>query len=439
MSRLQTFVPPRPDAALMQFLVPVNRWLNLHGVPLLRDLPLLGRLPGFSGVADIREWHLPPEHEARLRQALSPRNVSFIGPNHPEFFTDWMIDKELSARYAPQLASWATHTVVNGMGAAMQRFWLRNNLIAQIPGAASQAAKQHSVEWALQGHGVLLHPEGAVGWHADWLAPLFPGIAELALGAHARLQAMGLQQLPPVHIVPVVWKLRFLHDETRAIRRELLWTAARLRLEVSPDADLPQQLFQLLSGVLEREAAQCAVSLPLRHEQSYFDRQQRLQQQLALRLDQLAGAEHASLSAGRRWSRVLRESRSESQRQEMKPLLASWERLQRLAPAAYSQPLLAQEHVAECIKRVRNDYCKGRLRDTLNAFFPRPAGPRALYMRVVEPIDIGHWLREQSDRSATALVAQMRSSMQRELDALLEGLHQREPYWTLPNPLISRA
>ena len=101
--------------------------------------------------------------------------------------------------------------------------------------------------------------------------------------------------------------------------------------------------------------------------------------------------------------------------------------------------MLAQEHVAECIKRVRNDYCKGRLRDTLNAFFPRPAGPRALYMRVVEPIDIGRWLREQSDSSATALVAQMRSSMQQELDSLLEGLHQREPYWTLPNPLISRA
>ena len=439
MSRLQTFLAPQPHVSLMQLLVPINRWLNLHGLPLLRDLPWLGRLPGFSGVADIREWHLPVEHEARLRLALSPRHVSFIGPNHPEFFTDWMIDKELSARFAPRLASWATHTVVNGMGAAMQRFWLRNNLIAQIPGAAGQAAKQHSIQWALQGHGVLLHPEGAVGWHADWLAPFFPGIAEMALAAHASLQQQGLEQERSVYLVPVVWKLRFLHDETRAIRRELLWTAARLQLEVGADRSLSMQLFQLLSGVLEREASARDIRLPERKHNAYFDRQQYLQQQLADRLDEMAGEAHADLPAPRRWGRVLRETHNEAQARAMKPLLQSWERLQKLAFAAYSQPLLSQEQVAECVKRVRSDYCRHGLRDRLHGFFPRPVGPRALHLRVVEPIDVGQWRMMQGDPAAAALADHMRSSMQRELDALLDGLHQRQPYWTLPNPLISRA
>ena len=35
-----------------------------------------------------------------------------------------------------------------------------------------------------------------------------------------------------------------------------------------------------------------------------------------------------------------------------------------------------QEGLAEHIKRIRNDYCKGTLRDTLNRFVPQPAGPR---------------------------------------------------------------
>ena len=36
------------------------------------------------------------------------------------------------------------------------------------------------MNWALQGHGVLLHPEGSVGWHGDYVAPLMSGAAEMA-------------------------------------------------------------------------------------------------------------------------------------------------------------------------------------------------------------------------------------------------------------------
>ena len=67
--------------------------------------------------------------------------------------TDWLLDKVISDEVAPNMASWAAADIVNG---PMRSFWLKNNLIANNGG---QEAKDYSVNWALQGHGVLLHPE----------------------------------------------------------------------------------------------------------------------------------------------------------------------------------------------------------------------------------------------------------------------------------------
>ena len=75
--------------------------------------------------------------------------------------------------------------MVNGLGKLVQKFWLANNLIAQIPGN-SEPAREHSVDWALKGNVVLLHPEGAVGWHGNYVAPLMPGAVEMALEALKR-------------------------------------------------------------------------------------------------------------------------------------------------------------------------------------------------------------------------------------------------------------
>lgn len=429
-SRLNTFVAPVPDAKLMRRLVPINRWLNLHGLPLLRDLPGLRRLPGLAGLCDIRDIQIPDADQTRLRASLQAGQACFLAPNHPEFFTDWMIDKELSARFAPRLACWATHDIVNGMGAAMQRFWLRNNLIAQIPGSGGAAAKQHSVAWALQGHGVLLHPEGAVNWHADRIAPLYQGVAELALDAYSSLDEQAATQR--VLVQPLLWKLRFIRDESAAIGKELAWTAKRLRLPLDRAQALPQQLQQILAALLAREAEAAGILLP---EAPYFTRRRQFLATLAQQLDQLTPDSALSLPAPRRWQRAARESEDRERKQQLKQGLAAWERLNRVDETAYNQPLLAQEHIAECVKRIRQDYCRGTLRDTLNAYCPRPPGPRSLQLRVPEAIDVGRWLSEHPGADAQALTQHLRQLMQRDLDLLLQQLHQTRPYWTLPNPL----
>ena len=143
----------------------VNRVLMLHGIPLLRDIPLLRRIPGIRGLTDIRRIIVDPAEIDALKQVCDSKNIVFILPNHPEFFTDWMLDKDIISRCAPMTACWATNGIVNGTGNLGQKFWLWNNLIAQIPGNSTDG-KAYSVEWALKGYPVLLHPEGAVGWHS---------------------------------------------------------------------------------------------------------------------------------------------------------------------------------------------------------------------------------------------------------------------------------
>lgn len=76
---------------------------------------------------------VPDADAARLRGALAAPFV--LCPNHPEFFTHWMLDKWLTSRFAPRTACWADPEVVNGMGRAMRWFWLSNGLVAAVRGA----------------------------------------------------------------------------------------------------------------------------------------------------------------------------------------------------------------------------------------------------------------------------------------------------------------
>ena len=161
---------PRPSAALIRAV----GWLNR-----LLVLPWLTRLASFD---------LPRADLARLRAAVRPGTAAFLGPNHPEFFTDWMIDKELSFRVSPLMAHWASYEIVN-VSPLAQWLWLRNNLIANVPGGGG---REYSIRWALAGHGVLLHPEGtaSLARRSAW-ARSCPGIVDLAWETCARARAGG--------------------------------------------------------------------------------------------------------------------------------------------------------------------------------------------------------------------------------------------------------
>ena len=137
LSRLDVFVAPKPNPGLIKAMTGVNRVVMLKGVAGLRDMAPFNRMAGLRGIADVRTIDFPEAERARLAAVCGQGKATFFAPNHPEFFTDWMIDKEILARVCPLAACWATNGVVNGLGKLAQKFWLANNLIAQIPATAN--------------------------------------------------------------------------------------------------------------------------------------------------------------------------------------------------------------------------------------------------------------------------------------------------------------
>ena len=424
--RLETFKAPDPSPWLIEALGPVNRVLCLGGIPGLRDVPGLRRLPGVRGLTDIRTIDLPKADAERLKMAVRPETAAFLTPNHPEFFTDWMLDKEILHRVAPLSACWATHTVVNGLGGLAQSFWLKNNLIAQIPGAAGAEGRAHSVRWAVKGHGVLLHPEGQVGWHADWVGPLFPGAVEMATEAGRELGALGGQRA--AYVVPLVWKLKFQRDAAAGLARELDYVEQRLGLEpAARGAPAAQRMHAIYAALLARDEAIWNGTVSTG---SYGVRQTRLlgilSRELARRLTAL-GAEMPAdpedlsqiLRMGDRWLRTA--DPKHGYRDDLRRLVRDTRRLMRFRPDLYPHAELTQEQIAECVKRLRNDYCEGTLRDTASRFVPRPVAPRTAYVRVPEPINISALLKGRPSLEPTetnAVVADLRVRLQTAIDAI---------------------
>jgi hypothetical protein len=94
----------------------------LKGIVRLRDLAPFNRLAGLRGIAKVRSFDFPEADRAGLASAVGAGKATFLTANHPEFFTDWMIDKEIASRVCPKAAFWATNSVVNGLGRLAQKF-----------------------------------------------------------------------------------------------------------------------------------------------------------------------------------------------------------------------------------------------------------------------------------------------------------------------------
>ncbi|WP_192178772.1 hypothetical protein [Mesorhizobium amorphae] len=431
MSRIDVFVPPRPNPALIRVMTVFNRIVMLRGVPGFRDLLPFNRLAGLRGVANVRHIHFPDADRERLKACCGAGKATFITPNHPEFFTDWMIDKEVVSQVSPLAASWATHGVVNGLGRLMQKFWLANNLIAQIPGN-SQAAKEHSVSWALQGHGVLLHPEGSVGWHGNVVAPLLPGAVEM--GFEALKRGRGTAADFKVWVAPVVWKLAFTGNVEPALAKECTYVERRLGIDRSAET-LPERVHHIYSTLLSRDVADWGMVSDRRLP--YDVLQKALLIELRHRLGEIISADTAIsdiielLRLSRRW---LRENAGDAERSiKVRALTETIQRLQRLGPWASVSPTVTQEEIAEHLKRIRNDYCKGRLRDTLNRFIPQPAGPRRAHIRVPEPLGL-HTFEGSVDEA----LDELRSRMQEAISGIVAGLDASGGFISYPNPFYHR-
>lgn len=424
MGRLDTFVAPQPHFPLIKAMTLVNRVFMLKGVAGFRDLPPFNRLAGLRGLANVRCIDFPKNDQERLAAVIGPGKATFITPNHPEFFTDWMIDKEISSRLAPKAAFWATNGVVNGLGKLAQKFWLANNLIAQIPGN-SEPARAHSVDWALKGNVVLLHPEGQVGWHRDVVAPLMTGAGEMALQALEFGQATGQQ----VWLAPVVWKLRFTADVEAELAKECAYVEDKLGMSPAAGAGLAERIFAIYDALLKRD--ELALGIVTTEAQSFASRHaQAVETLAALIAAEICGDPFAPvatiLSAARKH---LRETGTRGTDSQLKTQIDRLTKLVRIGPFAWSRPSVSQEELAEHIKRLRADHCFGSWRDTLNRFVPQPAGQRTAHIRAPEPIAV-----HERGGDAQGLMAELRRRMQKTLNDIDLDVSSLRSY---PNPFYA--
>lgn len=411
----QAYRDPAPSPALIRLLGPLNQ----HVI-----LPHVLRLRGFE---------LPAADLARLRAAVNPGTAAFIGPNHPEFMTDWMLDKQIAHLASPLMAHWAAYEIVNA-SPLIQRFWLANRLIANVPGGGGKAYSQRT---ALEGAGVLLHPEGTATWQAERIGSLRPGIIEMALATATALA--DARDTRPVYVVPVVWRLCFTGDASAGLLREIGLIERELALPAGAGHALPHRFAALLGTLLVQRAERLGLGpagFEPKQPAGYFAAQRRMLEAVRARLSEQHGeidpdiaiAQHAL----RRSIRARAANDPEGGRTD-RALLLEFQRLTRLDPDLYDVPELTQEQIAEVLKATRSALVTRGWRNGLHNTIPVAVAPRVAHVRVPEPIAIHAALA--TGALPAALLGQLHARLQTAVDALGAELAPRTAAFRQPNPL----
>ncbi len=400
------FPTPRPNAALMATLGVVNRWLILRG--------------HFR----VRHLDLPRADRDRLAGAVNPGTAAFLGPNHPEFGLDWMLDKELSTFVAPRMAAWASHDII----ATAPAFWTRNNLVSHRGGAA---AFEYSVAWALAGHGVLLHPEGMVRWTSDVVHPLFPGIADMAAEACGRIGSG--RDGRPVFIVPLVWKLRYTQDVTAGMHADMDVIERELGLPSGYRASIAARFRTLQERTLMRQMTRFGFETRSIEQLGFFAAQEAFRAALIHDLESRHTVQ-ASDSVERTLYRLERVVQTPDDRARAREA----GRLGGFSRATYGAPTLTQEHVAESLKRLRADLVRRGRRNAIHNALPTPYGTRVAHVRVPEPIlvDPAAAAADGEERATyvASLLDRARTAMQQTLDDINRAIAPAVDPFRHPNP-----
>lgn len=421
----------------MNVLTFVNRLL-LFGVPVLRRIPFVRDLKFVHGYFWIRQIHIPACDRATLCAAVNFGTVAFIGPNHPEFGTDWLVDKEISTYVAPRMASWADRGIV----AAAPKFWGMNNLIANDGG---DDAKEYSIGWAGRGEGVLLHPEGSVRWTNDAIHSLFPGIAQMALKATTRFEK-------PVYIVPIVWKYQYVGDVSVRLMREMEIIERGLGLPAGDRTSVARRFHSLQLNVLERQM-RCFGFEEVRASVDFFERQHAFRRALVERLEVRHAVEScpevdkhvARFAIAIRRKLACAKTGTTAESSELHQLeldLAMAEEAKRLGEFnadVYATPTLTQEQLSESLKRIRDRLMRKGLVNTISKMLPRPLGPRVVHVAVPKPVRVMPNEAPTIPDYERRLLVLARMRMQRALHDINERIAPEVGRFAHVNPFVEAA
>ncbi len=431
------FHRPTPNRGLMHSMGLLNNWFLLKGQPILRHIPLVNNIPLIGGYFKVATVDLPTQDEAMFRNAVNPDTAAFIAPNHPEFMTDWLIDKYISGKFAPEMASWAAASIVNSPNKWIRNFWLSNNIVSNDGG---EAGKQYSIESALSGRHVLLHPEGTVRWTGNKVNQLMPGVVEMAVEAAA--QSLDEELSRPVYIAPLVWKLRFNQDVSGGLTDEIAELEEKLHLPPNKNASLATRFYLLQQNILTDQMRRLGFDdLAKEKPGAYFDRaeaflnalyedvhsryaikQDGTMDQRIHRLFKAVSDERKTLKkSGRQDAELAQRLKLDTKKiQEMK-------RLRCFTRDLYGGPVISQEEIAETLKLNRQMLIGGGYEE-VRALMPRPVGWRTAHIRAVMPIDVTERLRAARSKGISEevltgqLLDEVHAAMQQRLNKLLREI-----------------
>lgn len=450
------FVEPKPSRLVMGIMGPINRFLILMGVPGIRriplvwQLPLLRDLPGPASTAKVLSVDFPESEKRKFQQYINPKTAAFVGPNHPEFWTDWGLDKLFSDAVSPRMASWAWYGTVNA-NPYMQAFWLRNNLIANAPND-TEGAKRYAIDWAKQGHGNLLHPEGSVHWTANKVQPIFGGIIEMAI--RTSQDFIAADDPRPVYAVPMLSKYYFIDDVSGALASEMGRIEKKLGCLSPTDLPLEVRLFALQKNILATKLSEFESALAGQEitPQNFFATQERFQVELLARLREIYGERAGILSKQlRSYEKEIKKNRIRRGRESLTPeqeaararyksesrLVAEIRRLDTFQADVYGGEQLTQEQIAETLKRTKRDLVNFTTMDGFRNLMPVAAGWRKVVLRCGEPIDVRERVLSQDgdlDELKEQLQNEFRHRMQAKLDEIIAATRPFTDRFARPNP-----
>jgi hypothetical protein len=391
----------------------------------------------------------PAEEIARFKQYINPNTAAFVGPNHPEFFTDWSLDKYFADRVSPRMSHWAWYGTVNA-NPLMQAFWLRNNLIANAPNGKEEA-KQYAIDWVKQGHGNLLHPEGSVHWTADHVQTIFGGIVEMSLRVSREFIESGDER--PVYAVPMLSKYFFVEDVSQGLAAEMARIAGKLGLPLDQQAPLEVRFFMLQERILAKQLTVFQSQVAPREitPQNFFEIQIRFQEELLERLRAVYGERSGDLASRlRSYEKEIKklpperrsapeDEASRRYREETK-LVAEIRRLETFKADVYATETLTQEQIAESLKRINRDQVKFTGLDGLRNVLPVAVGWRKVLLRCGDPLNVREHLeqhRGEAKELVEQLVLEFRRRMQAKLDELIALSKSVTARFARPNPFAA--
>jgi 1-acyl-sn-glycerol-3-phosphate acyltransferase len=431
------FTKPLPNDLLIKTLAYINRYVLLQGVPLLNSVPVLNKLPCIRGLMNITGIDIPHEDVVKLRQAVNNDTAAFIAANHPEYFTDMLLDKELSMLAFPKMASWAKDELIN-VSASVRAFWSKVNVISHKSG---DAGKEYSIQWALTGKGVLLHPEGTVRWTSDKVHKPYPGVAAMSVEA-AKRSLKGDKR--PVYVVPIVWKMHFTRDVSRGLKKEMAQIESKLGLPINKGMPVLDQFTALLCNILAQKETEFGLAPEKRQDPitgaTYFDRQIQLRSELISRLESRYGVFNGDLD----WKyhnlekAIKRMKTTDPQQyQKDKHLLQGIRYLMGFTMDVYNVPRLTQEHMAESLKRIKQQLFPNTSIDVLKKQVPVPVASRRAQVRVDDPINVTAMLQKgltTEDAIKARLLSEVQRRMQGKLDEINRTIAPKIHKYSHPNP-----